>query len=44
MEEDNGEDDDEDEIPPLEPQTPSEGTPRTATPEDERLDWGEDEL
>ena len=36
--------DEEDEPPPLEPQTPSQGTPRTATPEDERLDWGEDDL
>ncbi|KAF9785291.1 hypothetical protein BJ322DRAFT_1108746 [Thelephora terrestris] len=37
---------DEDEVPPLEAVTPStsEGTQRTATPEDEKLDWGEDEL
>ena len=32
------------EPPPLESQTPSQGTPRTTTPDDERLDWGEDEL
>ena len=36
--------DEEDEPPPLEPQNPSQGTPRTTTPDDERLDWGEDDL
>ena len=37
---------DEDEVPPLESVTPStsEGTRRTMTPEDEKLDWGEEEL
>ena len=36
----------EDEVPPLKPVTPStlEGTRRTMTPEDEKLNWGEDEL
>ena len=40
------EDEDEDEVPPLEAVTPStsEGTRRTMTPEDEKLDWGEEEL
>ena len=36
--------DKEDEPPPLEPQNPSQGTPRTTTPDDKRLDWGEDDL
>ncbi|KAF9781500.1 hypothetical protein BJ322DRAFT_1111423 [Thelephora terrestris] len=37
---------DEDVVPPLESVTPStsEGTRRTMTPEDEKLDWGEEEL
>jgi len=36
--------DEEDEIPPLEQQTPSSpaGTPRTMTPEDERVNYGDD--
>ena len=40
------EDENEDEVPPLEAVTPStsEGTRRTMTPEDEKLDWGEEEL
>ena len=40
------EDETEDEVPPLEAVTPStsEGTRRTMTPEDEKLDWGEEEL
>ena len=40
------EDENEDKVPPLEPVTPStlEGTRRTMTLEDEKLDWGEDEL
>ena len=40
------EDEGDDEVPPLESVTPStsEGTRRTMTPEDERLDWGEEEL
>ena len=40
------EDEGEDEVPPLESVTPStsEGTRRTMTPEDEKLDWGEEEL
>ena len=44
MEED--EDGNEDEVPPLESVTPStsEGTRRIMTPEDEKLDWGEEEL
>ena len=39
-------DEDKDEVPPLESVTPStsEGTQRTAMPEDEKLDWGEEEL
>jgi len=38
-------DDAEDDLPPLEPVTPtSPQSPRTTTPEDERLDWGEDDL
>ena len=36
-------DEEDDDVPPLEPQTPTEGTPRIVTPEDERLDWGEDD-
>ena len=40
------EEDEEDEMPPLEDVTPStsEGTRRSATPEEEKLDWGEEEL
>ena len=38
--------DEEDEVPPLEPRTPSpaQEITRIVTPEDEKLDWGEDEL
>ena len=40
------EDENEGEVPPLEAVTPStsEGSRRTMTPEDEKLDWGEEEL
>ena len=36
-------DEEDNDVPPLEPQNPSEGTPRIMTPEDEKLDWGEDD-